>query len=49
MRTILGFLPALMCAGAMVACIWMMRGRRAPPAEGDGASTSRDMGEASDA
>ena len=48
MRTILGFLPALMCAGAMVACIWMMRGRQAPPAEGDSGSTSRDVGEASD-
>lgn len=49
MRTILGFLTALMCAGMMAACIWMMRARQAPPAEGDGASTSRDKSEASDA
>lgn len=48
MRTILGFLPALMCAGVMAACIWMMRGRHTSPAEDDGASTSRDMGEARD-
>lgn len=48
MRTILGFLPALMCAGVMVACIRMMRGRQAPPSENKGASTSSDMGESSD-